>query len=162
MTYSCYTSSDGKETYGQWLRRVPKSQLTRAEMNKLAAEAQWETANVKLVEKLDLMIGRHVRLVRDFRTFANDDFNVSVIPSLTKTQVRNPLVYPAGMSFKVHARLGQYLLARSLDGTLLQLQAKWVRLIPLPKNVHLLPRPAKVAPTQKISDFLLKIPPYSF
>lgn len=109
-------------------------------MRKLAEEAQWEKANPKIVEKLDLMVGRHVRLARDFKTFANDDFDESVLPNVVRSTMRNPLSYSADSTYKVHARLGQYLLARALDGTILQLKAGWVRLIPLPKNVVMLPK----------------------
>lgn len=112
--------SKDHETYGEWLRSAPRSELTKSEQRLVDESLAWELANPATVAFLDRMVGREVALRKDAVTFAED-----VLPHVPGRYV--PRSYQAGMKLCAFARVGAYLLARTEDGDVLQLRAEWIR-----------------------------------
>lgn len=115
--------------YGEWLRD-PKNaaQLSAVEQYELVLERAWEVANPREVAELDAMVGRTVRFVRDFRTYATDDHGQVVDGGSVPSLQRMPAIqrYAAGRKLVVFARCGQVVLGRMVDGVVLAIRKEWV------------------------------------
>lgn len=111
-------------TYGEWIRAAPPNQLTRAERKLLHEEREWENGNVPMVGLLDAMVGRTWRLRRDMTTLSQE--------AEGQTWKRGPSHYPKAMRVRVFARVGAYLLGRTIDGAVLRLKMEWLEAVPPP------------------------------
>lgn len=112
--------SKDRETYGEWLRSAPRSDLTASEQRLVDESLAWERANPATVALLDRLVGTSVRLKKSVITFADD-----VLPHVQGQRV--PHSYPENMRLWAYARIGAYLLAKTEDGDVLQLRVEWIR-----------------------------------
>lgn len=109
------------ETYGEWVRNAPSTQLTRDERARLKAEREWEAANPIMVRRLEETLGLVAVLRRDRYTLSHEAEGMA-----WKRQLP---VYKAGLRVRVFARIGSYLLARTIDDVVLKLRLDWINVI---------------------------------
>lgn len=120
-----------QETYGVYLRDPNNySKLSLLEKRELLAERAWELENPREVAELNALIGRTVRLVRNFRTYGLDEHDKPVEPGAVPAQQKaanvGPTSYLQGRRLRVFARAGRRVLARMQDGVVLQVRKEWV------------------------------------
>jgi hypothetical protein len=111
-------------TYAEWLVNPDHRRfLTRAELRKLQADAEWVKENPEQAAELEALIGKTVALVRTFNTIAASSDFCAEEPA----RDRAPKVHRRGARFEVILRLFDEVLARGEDNTVLLLKPDWIR-----------------------------------